>query len=600
MTIRSLQEIRSPGDIESRTVVELKGLAREIQEFLIESCSETGGHIGANLGVVELTIALHYVFDSPRDQIVWDTSHQVYTHKILTGRAHMFRSMNTFGGMSRFVRREESEHDIMDASHAGTAISTAIGLAHAKQMQGSGDTVIAVIGDGSLVEGMAWEALNHAADLRSNMVIVINDNGMAIAENVGGISKMFKDAGWRERCASFFGSLGFNYLSEPAGHDIEKLVDVFNRAKTGARPTIVHVKTTKGHLLKGAESHPYKMHFSAPFDPWTLKAGAQPAVTYGAVGGDELHKAMGQDERIVVIYPATPYASYVEQCIEDFPDRTIDVGMAEQHALCFGTGLALNGMKPVVCYQSTFMQRAMDQVVHDACFMDLPVTLLGVRSGFAGYDGPTHHGIFDLSYLRSFPNLRIAYPKDRFELRRMIRERLLGNSEHPMAILYPYEALIQDEEESIEDSEAFSKAQVIGDPGKDGLILAVGNRIQTARELQSALSGPGCGFAIVNVRWLKPLPKDQLAELLEGVPFAITLEEYVLNGGFGSMIAELICDRGLKTELLRSGLDDCFAEAGTKEELSKMYHIDSSSVLEQIRQRWPKLLEPNKERSNAC
>jgi len=594
-----LEQIHSPADIKGMSVEALAVLSAAIGAFLIKNCAETGGHIGANLGVVELTIALHYVFDSPRDQIAWDTSHQVYTHKILTGRAHMFPSMNSFGGMSRFVRREESEHDVMDASHAGTSISTAIGLAHAKQMQGSEDTVIAVIGDGSLVEGMAWEALNHAAALKSNMIIVINDNGMAIAKNVGGVSQMFMGPDWQQRCESFFGSLGFNYLSEPDGHDIGKLVDVLRLAKTGERPTIVHVKTTKGHLLAGAEQHPYKMHFSAPFDPWTLKTGAAPAVTYGWVGGDELHKAMAEDKRIVAMYPATPYASYVEQCIKDFPDRTIDVGMAEQHALCFGTGLALNGMKPVVCYQSTFMQRAMDQIVHDACFMDLPVTLLAVRSGFAGYDGPTHHGIFDLSYLRAFPNLRIAYPKDQFELRRMIRERLLGEPKHPMAILYAYEAVIPDEVEDVEDDAAFSRAQVIGESGKDGLILTVGNRIQTARELRSALAELGCEFAIVNVRWLKPLPAGQLAELLEGVPVAVTLEESVLNGGFGSMIAELICDRGLPTELLRSGLDDCFAEAGTKEELSRMYHIDSESILEQIRQRWPTLIAPEEESTDA-
>jgi len=569
----------------------LEALADEVREFLIESCAKTGGHIGANLGVVELTIAMHYVFDSPHDQMVWDTSHQVYTHKILTGRAAMLPTLNSFGGMARFVRREESEHDIMDASHGGTSISTAIGLSKAKEMRGAGGTVLATIGDGSLVEGMAWEALNHAATLRSNMIIIINDNGMAIAENVGGIAKMFGDPDWPTRCADFFQSLGFHYLSEPEGHNIDRLIRVFQRAGETPRPTIVHIKTEKGHLLAGAENHPYRMHFSAPFDPWTLKADAVPRKTYGWIAGDELHKVMAQDASVVAIYPATPYASYLEQCIRDFPDRTIDVGMAEQHALCFGTGLALNQVKPVVCYQATFMQRAMDQILHDACFMDLPVTLLSVRSGFAGYDGPTHHGIFDLPYLRSFPNLRIVYPKDQFELRRIIRERLLGEPEHPLAILHPYEAVIDGETDDHEDAEAFARSQVIGGPARDGLILTVGNRISTAREVQEHLQELGLGFAIVHARWLKPLPEEQLIDLLGQVPVAVSMEEYVLNGGFGSMIAELICDNALDTELLRVGIDDTFAEAGTKAELSKVYHLDTASVLARMEERWPFLFE---------
>lgn len=570
---------------------ELNELAKQISGFLIESCSKTGGHIGANLGVVELTIAMHYVFDSPKDQIVWDTSHQVYTHKIITGRANKFPTLNSFGGMARFVRRHESEHDIMDASHAGTSIATAIGLTKAKEIKKTDGIVIAVIGDGSLVEGMAWEALNHAAVLKANMITVINDNGMAIAENVGGVSKMFSAPNWQAKCRDFYEGLGFNYLSEPEGHNIERLIGTFKQARTAPHPTIVHIKTEKGRGLKGAEKHPYKMHFSLAFDPWTLKGGETPRTTYGWIAGDELRNVMAKDPSITVIYPATPYASYLEQCIRDFPDRTIDVGMAEQHALCFGTGLALNGVKAVICYQATFMQRAMDQIVHDACAMDLPVTLMVVRSGFSGYDGPTHHGIFDLAYLRSFPNLHLAYPKDQFELRRMIRERLLGTPEHPMAILYPYEAVIDGEIEEHEDKNTFSGAQVIGVPGKDGLILTVGNRIQTAREVQEHLRTLGREFTIVNIRWLKPLPTKQLVGLLSGVSFAVTLEEYVLNGGFGSSIAELICDNELKTRLLRVGINDTFVEAGNKLELSKLYHIDAPSVLKRMEERWPSLFK---------
>lgn len=590
MAVPTIQSIKSPRDIKGCTVAELEALAAEIRRFLIDSCAKTGGHIGANLGVIELTIAIHYVFDSPKDQIVWDTSHQVYTHKILTGRASMFPTLNSFHGMARFVRREESIHDIMDASHGGTSISTAVGLSKAKEMMGSNETVIAVIGDGSLVEGMAWEALNHAATLKSNMIIVINDNGMAIAKNVGGIAKLFSNTNWQQKCLQFFGALGFNYFSEPEGHNIGRLIGSLKKIKDGPRPAILHVKSEKGHKLKGAQEHPYKMHFSAPFDPWTLKVGEPPEVTYGRIAGDALYEVMREDTSIVTIFPATPYASYVERCLAEFPDRTIDVGMAEQHASCFGTGLALNGIKPVICYQATFMQRAMDQIIHDACFMDLPVTLMVVRSGFAGYDGPTHHGIFDLPYLRSFPNLKIFYPKDRFELRRIIRERLLGKPKHPMAILYPYEPLIEDEIEDTETPEEFAKAQVIGN-GRDGLILTVGNRIQTARKLQTALNSEGISFAIVNIRWLKPLPKEQLLELLSSVPKAVTLEEYILSGSFGSSIAELICDYGLKVELLRSGIDDTFAEAGTKEELDKAYGIDTESLLISMRKRWSDLFK---------
>ncbi|MCL5267413.1 MAG: 1-deoxy-D-xylulose-5-phosphate synthase [Bacteroidetes bacterium] len=582
----------TPQEVKQLSFTELRTLAENIRDFLIDSCSKTGGHIGANLGVIELTIALHYVFDSPKDQIIWDTSHQVYTHKIITGRAKMFPTLNTFGGMARFVRRQESEHDIMDASHGGTSIATAIGLSKAKEMKGTDGTVIAVIGDGSLVEGLAWEALNHAAVLKSNMIIVVNDNGMAIAENVGGIAKMFSERDWQEKSKAFYQSLGFNYLSEADGHDVGKLIHVFQQARTTPRPTVVHIKTVKGHGLKGAENHPYKMHFSFPFDPWTLKVGAVSPQTYGWVAGDELHNLMAKDPSIIAVYPATPYASYLEQCIKDFPDRTIDVGMAEQHAMCFGTGLALNGVKPVVCYQSTFMQRAMDQIVHDACAMDLPVTIMVVRSGFSGYDGPTHHGIFDLSYLRAFPNLKLVYPKDQFELRRFIRERLQGKAEHPMAILYPYEAIIEGETEDVENQEDFLKAQVIGPSAVDGLILSVGNRIETAREIQARLSEIGRKFAIVNVRWLKPLPEKQLVNLLSKAPICVTLEENVLNGGFGSSIAELVCDNELNTKLLRVGLSVAFPEAGSKEELSEIYHIDTNSVLDKMRERWPFLFAP--------
>lgn len=579
LPIPTLQELKS------LSAVQLTELSQSIRSFLIESIATTGGHIGANLSVIELTVAIHALFDSPNDKLIFDTGHQGYTHKLLTGRKDLFPSLNTYKGMSRFVIRDESEHDAIDASHAGTSLSIASGYAKALKTTAPDNYVVAMIGDGSLVEGMAFEGLNYCSEDPSlPLIIVINDNEMAIAPSVGGMTRLTAGDDWKEKSGSFFKGMGFEYIAVEQGHAITDLSAALTQAKALKAPVVVHVKTEKGKGLECAKEHPYKMHFSMPFDAAT-GAGASPTVagrTYAVVAAAELESCMSQDDAIYALTPATPYASSLDACLAKFPDRALDVGMAEQQAVGMACGLALGGKKPVVCIQTTFMQRAYDQLIHDVCYMQLPVTVLGVRSGFAGYDGATHHGIYDIPYLRSFPHMQVAYPADSQQLEILLRERLKA-PQGPMTILYPYEP-VPDPEPQIGQMEACGLS--VAHPGSDGIICCLGNRMVAAYQLRAALSQQDKDFGIICIQSIKPFPTQRLLELVQPVPDLITLEESILSGGFGSLIVETLADADLNKRVYRSGVADQFVHPGSKDECSQECGMTTEQILSDLAQRW--------------
>ena len=588
-----MDDIKCPDDLNDLSINDLKSLANEIRSFIIDSVSKTGGHIGTALGVVELTIALHHIFSMPKDTIIYDTGHQGYTHKILTGRKNMFKTLNQFNGMSRFIKRAESKYDIIDASHAGTAISIASGIAFENKLKKKSEYVIAFIGDGALVEGMSAEGLNYCVDKKLPLIIVLNDNGMAIPVNVGGIKNLTSGKDWEEKSKAYFNGLGYKYLAVRNGHDIGLLVDAFKNAKKMYKEgaIVVHVKTEKGKGLSIAKNHKYKMHFSMPFNPKTGE-GTSPVPTgktYASVAGKKLYNLLKNNKDMIVITPSTPYASGLDDCLNDFPERVIDVGMAEQHALGMASGLALRGLKPFVCYQSTFMQRVLDQIIHDVCFMNLPVTILAVRSGFAGMDSPTHHGIYDISYLRGLPNLKIFYPGTSRDLELIIEKRA-KNPEGPMVILYPYDKVTDNEIGYYDKSKTIDHAQIIYH-GVDGYILSVGNTLNTSFELIKLLKSNNLDFGLVNIRWLKPIPKKQIIDIIKSTKKIITTEENVIEGGFGSSIAELIVDNNLDCEILRSAITQNFVEPGDKIELEKETLIDSKSILRKMMEKWTELFE---------
>lgn len=582
-------EITHPSQLKELSEDQLMRLADQVRSFLMETVSETGGHIGANLGTVDLTIALHRVFDSPADKILWDTGHQGYTHKILTGRAHLFPTLNSYGGLNRFVTRTESEHDIIEASHAGTSISVGLGLALAKKLKGDRSHVVTVIGDGSLSEGLALEALNHASvEPGIRLLIVLNDNGFAISPGFGALHNYLKErvAGQPNRPETLFTALGYQYFGPVNGHDIPALLQVLEKAKVCERVALVHVKTIKGYGFSVTQNHPLGMHFSFPFDPESGRPkGPSSSLCYQDVAARVILEEMEQSEEIVAITPSTLYATGLQPVFDRFPDRCFDPGMEEQHAMTMTVGFALEGYRPVIFYQSTFMQRAFDQLIHDVCFMNLPTLILTVRTGFAGYDNPTHHGIYDFSYLRGLPNLRLLYPKDGYELGRMVRDQL-RSLQGPTLIAMPYgPAEYADPGILDEPEETFTRPQVVR-PGSELLLVAVGHKFSSARGAMERLRERGIDCGLVNLRYLKPLPEESLVELLSAVPRVVSIEEGVLEGGVGSALASLVTDRNLDCELLRIGLPCQFVEPGSNEELCRIYGLDSAGIVEKIERRW--------------
>ncbi|MDF1878204.1 1-deoxy-D-xylulose-5-phosphate synthase [Sulfurimonas sp. SAG-AH-194-C20] len=570
-------------NLKNLTLEELKEKAIEIRHFLIQSISKTGGHIGPNLGMIELTLALHYVFDMNCDKLLFDVGHQGYTHKILTGRQELFKTLNSINGMSRFISPRESQYDVLDASHGGTAISIGTGLAFSNKYDKKNSTIISIVGDGAFVEGMSFEGLNFAAQEPLPLIILINDNGMSIPKNVGAVNNILAS---KESAEKFFTSMGFTYLFISDGHNLEENITAFATAKKSLqeKTIIIHAKTIKGKGLEIAKNHPYKLHFSMPFNPTNAQSTSPvPAgKSYTAIIAKTLQNIINNDKNVYAITPSTPYASGLDTLIQEFPHNVIDVGMAEQQAAGMAAGLAMNQKKVFLCYQATFMQRAMDQIFHDICFMNLPVTIIASRSGFAGFDSPTHHAIYDISYLRGLPNLDIFYAGTSKDLEAIIQKRHTSASS-PMIILHPYEAIRTDEEvhitnDSLDDNEFICK-------GKDGYIFTVANRLDTAIKLKKELQTRSKDVGIVNVRWIKPFKTTKLLPLISDTNFIITLEENVKSAGFGSIISELITDHDIDTKLIRIAIENEYTSTGDKEYLSSIEKIDNEAILNTLRKR---------------
>lgn len=569
--------------IKKYDLIKLKELAKEIREFQIHSISKTGGHIGANLGVIELTIALHYVFDIEKDKFLFDVGHQGYTHKLLTGRKELFSSLNTIGGMSRFICPKESKYDILDASHGGTAVSIGTGIAYSNKVDKKDSITVSIVGDGAFVEGMNFEGLNYATASNLPLIIVINDNGMSIPKNVGAVNNILSS---KLSASNFFTSMGFEYLYIEDGHNLESSIDIFEKAKQSVeyKTIVVHVKTIKGKGLEIAKEHPYKLHFSMPFNPNDLSSTSPVPIgkSYTNILGNTLGSILQNDKNTFIITPSTPYASGLDKLLMDYPNNTIDVGMAEQQAAGMAAGLAIQKKNVFLCYQSTFMQRAMDQIFHDICFMNLPVTIVASRSGFSGFDSPTHHGIYDLSYLRGLPNLEIFYASSSKSLVDIINYRVL-NANKPMIVLHPYESVRLDEDEYsientiLEDDTIFECSNYC--------IFTIGNRFETAVKLKEALKEYDLNIGIINIRWIKPLREKFLIEKLKSFKCIITLEENVISGGFGSSFAELIVDNNINIKLVRIAIKSDYTSTGDKEYLSKLEKIDVDSIIDQLKTR---------------
>lgn len=558
-------------------------LATDIRNFIINSVSETGGHIGANLGAVELSIALHYAFSSPNDTFIFDTGHIGYTHKILTGRLSRFKSLNTFGGMSRFVSRDESEHDFVEASHAGTSISLALGRALSLRNRGLPNWTVALIGDGALAEGMALEALNHASvEKNIRLLIVVNDNGYAISPGFGAIhNHLQKRPLGTQGPDPLFTSLGYKAIGPVDGHNIDALLDAFEEAMASSKVCVLHAKTEKGQGLAPAADHPFKLHFSLPFNPSTgAMKTLPPSPSHQDIAALAIEDCMEADPNIAVITPSTLYATGLAGIFTRFPERCFDPGMEEQHAVSMAVGMALSGTKPVLFYQSTFLQRAFDQLIHDVCFANQDILVLAVRSGFAGYDNPTHHGIYDLSYLRCLPNLSIYYPRNSWELYEMTTIGLTV-PKGPVLILMPYGPAEVADFPRKQASLAMDTPESLR-TGKDGLLLAVGNKVAACEQALDLLAARGLSYGLVNLRRLKPLPEADLLTLIGAAKHVVTVEEGVLEGGVGAAVSAFMHRHRLNADLTQIGLPCAFIEAGSNEELCAKYGLDAEGIGRQI------------------
>ncbi len=555
----------------------LRLLCKNIRTFLINNISKTGGHIGANLGTIEISVALHKVFNSPRDKIIFDTGHQAYTHKILTGRIKKFKFLNKYKkGFSRFTDRNESKHDIIDVSHAATSISISSGLVSKKNFK---NKVIAIIGDGSLVEGMAFEALNYVADKKLPLLIVLVDNGFAIDKNVGGIKYMTSGNNWSSKSRNFFESIGLNYVSEKKGHDVVKLCKKLQKLKNIKKTTVFHIKTVKGLGLDISKNHPYKMHFSMPFDIISGKGAAPtlPGKSYASELAGQIEKYLRKNKDLFIITPATPYSNNLQELIRKFPKNVLDVGMAEQHAAGMAAGLALKKKKVVLCYQSTFMQRAFDQIFHDIAYMNLPITILASRSGFAGYDSATHHSLMDLSYLRAIPNTEIYYPSTIEDSCKVLNSRLHGSKKtlKPLILLHQYEPVSYEYKPIIKKSnyDFFSLSS------KKNLLITTGNYLNRAMEIENKLKKKDILVSIMCLKYIKPI-NSKFSEILKNYKNIVVVEENALIGGIGSEIVRINIKN--KNNINLFGIKDVFINPGNSIECSKEAQIDSKYIANKL------------------
>jgi 1-deoxy-D-xylulose-5-phosphate synthase len=612
-----LRNLHSTAALRTLSLAELEELAEEVREEIIRTVSRTGGHLASSLGVVELTIALHRILDTPQDKIVWDVGHQAYCHKLLTGRLERFGTLRQLDGISGFPKREESPYDAFDVGHSSTSISAALGMAAARDQMGGREKVVAVIGDGSLTSGLAFEGLNQAGHLKKNLLVILNDNEMSISPNVGALSsflsrKMTGDLFQRLRretevilgnvprigrdlltiarraedsIKSFltpgmlFEAFGFNYVGPINGHRLDELLETLQNVTRLRGPTLVHVVTRKGKGFPPAERQPALFHGVGPFDPLTGKVHVeQGGATFTTIFGQTLLAAAERDSRVVAITAAMQEGTGLRPFAERFPERFYDVGIAEQHAVTFAAGLACQGLRPVVAIYSTFLQRAYDNVLHDVCLQNLPVIFALDRGGLVGADGPTHHGAFDLSYLRHIPKLSLAAPRDGVELQRMLSHGL--QQEGPFAFRYP-RGVSPQLPSSLEGGPPPGHGELLRE-GSEGVIMAVGSSIPAALEAAELLEQQGYSLAVLDPRWLKPLDEALLLRETQRGGRVITVEENALAGGFGSAVLELLSDHGLTFPVLRLGLPDTFVEQGTPEELRARLGLDAAGLAERI------------------
>ena len=615
-----LDQIKQPNDIKKISPRDYPALAAEIREFLVNKISVTGGHLGSNLGAVELTMALHLVLDLPQDKIVWDVGHQSYTHKLLTGRREGFEHLRKYGGMSGFPKRKESECDSFDTGHSSTSISAGLGLVKARDLRGEDYTVVSVIGDGSLTGGMAYEALNNAARLETNFIIILNDNNMSISENVGGVSKYLNNirtsnayldvkdgiyyairntkygdpvvAGIRRAKNSlkqlvipgmFFEDMGVTYLGPVDGHDTTALVRVIREAKRRKNAVLIHVLTKKGKGYAPAERHPARFHGAEPFDVQTgVPLKKKMKANYTDIFSTVMMKLGQRNDKIVAITAAMPDGTGLKRFSHAYPDRFFDVGIAEQHAVTFAAGLAAGGLKPVVAIYSSFLQRAYDQILHDVCIQNLPVIFAIDRAGLVGSDGETHQGIFDLSYLSSIPNMHICAPKNKWELSDMLKFAVAF--EAPIAIRYPrgeaYDGLAQ-----FRAPVEYGKAEMLYE--EEGIaLLAVGSMVKTAEAARLRLKERGLSCTLVNARFVKPVDEEMIERLARGHSLIVTLEENVASGGFGERVRTFADEKELPAQILSVTIPDEYVEHGNVELLKKEIGIDEDTVTKRILEAW--------------
>ena len=611
-----LEQIKEANDIKKITPDQYEDLAKELRSFIIESVSETGGHLASNLGVVELTMALHLCLDMPKDKIIWDVGHQSYTHKILTGRKDEFAGLRTYGGMSGFPKQRESQCDAFDTGHSSTSISAALGYARARDLLDEDYTVVAVIGDGSLTGGMAYEALNNAARLNSNLIIVLNDNNMSISENVGGMSKYLnrirtsenylelkvdveaklkKIPGIGDSMArglkkskdmikqmlipgGLFEDLGVEYMGPVDGHDMNQLIPAIKVAKKEKKAVLLHVLTHKGKGYEPAEDNPSEFHGVGKFDVASGEIKKSDKVSYTEAFSKAIQYLATQDERVVAISAAMPSGTGLTKFAKRFPKRFFDVGIAEEHAVTFAGGMAAGGAKPYVAIYSSFFQRAYDQIVHDVCIPDLPVTFCVDRAGIVGADGETHQGILDLSFFSSIPNMTVFAPKNRYELYDVMKFSL--NFEHPLAIRYPRGDAWEGEKEHRAPIE-YGKSELLYE-GEQVALVAVGSMVETAIQVKDYLEEAGIRATVVNARFVKPLDKDMLDQLEKKHNMIVTLEENVLRGGFGEAVADYYMVKGSAVYVKHVGIDDEFVEHGTVTQLKTSMGMDPWAISAKI------------------
>ena len=620
ITKNILETINSPADVKALSLEQLKQLAEEIRQLLISVISKTGGHLAPNLGVVELTLALHRVFTTPKDKIVFDVGHQSYIHKIITGRREQFSTLRQYGGLSGFPKRSESEHDAFGTGHSSTSISAALGMAVARDLQGEDYNVIAVIGDGSMTGGMAFEALNNAGTLHKKMIVVLNDNEMSISKNVGAMSEYLYQLrtgetynkikhdieGWLKNMefgtdvlkairrlkgsvkylmvpTSIFEELGFTYLGPIDGHDLQGLTEVLQAAKKIDGPVLVHVLTKKGKGYKPAEESPNKFHGTGPFDIATGKKIANPnaPITYTEVFGRTLTELANDDKNIIGITAAMPDGTGMSTFAKAHPERFFDVGIAEQHAVTSAAGAAAVGLKPVAAIYSTFLQRAYDSVLHDICMQKLHVTLCLDRAGLVGDDGYTHHGVFDYAYLRSMPEMTIMAPKDENELRHMLKTAV--DFDGPVSVRYPRGSGVGVSIAEPMHSLPIGKAEVLRE-GKDVCLWAIGSMVQSALQAADKLAEQGISAGVVNMRFAKPLDEELLLEHAAQYGKIVTLEEGVLQGGVGSAVLETLNAAKMlqKCQVLTLGIPDEFVLHGDKKLLFKDLGLDVETIADKI------------------